>query len=329
MQASIFRSEALKITVYLTITMLLGAILAPPLFLSCKWIVAQGWLEGGPLDALNAALERSKFSRYFNRAVMLAAIVMIYPTIRWIRADSDNVDRLKNNIALKTNTARWKQLALGFLLAAVPLLLMGWAYVKVGFYQPRSGDDFEWSRVFTSALTAAAGAALLEELFFRWGLMGLVLRTTRPFKALFFVTFVYALVHFLKPPPELQMPETIIWTSGFWLVGQIFSQFGNPIFVMAEFATLFTVGWILGYVRLKTSSLWMGIGLHAGWIFGIKVFSPITRRKMDLAEMLPWAGKDLKTGIIPMAVVLLTGIVVWLILRKRYSRGAFVCDSGD
>ena len=73
----------------------------------------------------------------------------------------------------------------------------------------------------------------------------------------------------------------------------------------------------------------MGIGLHAGWIFGIKLFSPITRKKMALAEMLPWAGKDLKTGIIPMVVVLLTGIVVWIILRKRYSRGAFVSDTGD
>lgn len=328
MQQSILRSEVLKVTVYLLGTMLLGAILAPPLFLSCKWIVTQGWLEGGPLDALNAALERSKFSRYFNRAMMLAAILMIYPILRWIRADSGDSDRLRNNLSLKPNPDRWKQLASGFALALVPLLLMGWVYVKVGYYRPRNADDFEWSRVFVNALSAAAGAAILEELFFRWGLMNLILRTTRPFWALLFVTFVYTAVHFLKPPAELQMP-TVTWSTGFWFVGQIFLQFGNPIFIMAEFATLFTVGWILGYVRLKTSSLWMGIGLHAGWIFGIKVFSPITRKKMALAEMLPWAGKDLKTGIIPMAVVLLTGIVVWFVLQKRYSRGAFVNDTSD
>ena len=328
MQQSILRSEVLKITVYLVSTMLLGAILAPPLFLSCKWVVAQGWLEGGPLDSLNAALERSKFSRYFNRAMMLSAILMIYPTIRWIRSGINNTDRLRNNIALQSNPHRWKQLGLGFFLALIPLLLMGWVYVKVGYYVPRNPDDFEWSRVIINALSAAAGAAILEECFFRWGLMGLVLRTTNAFKSLLFVTFIYTLVHFLKPPPELQMP-TVVWSTGFWFVGQIFAQFGNPVFIMAEFATLFTVGWILGYVRLKTSSLWMGIGLHAGWIFGIKLFSPITRKKMALAEMLPWAGKDLKTGIIPMVVVLLTGIVVWIILRKRYSRGAFVSDTGD
>ncbi len=328
MQPSIFRSEVLKVTVYLVATMLLGALLAPPLFLSGKWLVAQGTLEGGLLDGLNSALERSKFSRYFNRSMLLAAIVMIYPTVRWVRAGLNDLNRARIDVSLKTNPDRWKQLFSGFFLALVPLLLMGWMYVKMGYYRALTTDDFEWSRVIINALSAAVGAALVEELFFRWGLMGLILRAARPFRALLFVTFVYTLVHFLKPPPELQMP-TVTWSSGFWMIGQIFAQFGNPIFVMAEFTTLFTVGWILGYVRLKSSSLWMGIGLHAGWIFGIKVFSPITRKSMPIAKMLPWAGQDLKTGIIPMIVVVLTGIVVWLILRKRYSRSAFAGGAKD
>jgi membrane protease YdiL (CAAX protease family) len=328
MQQSILRSEVLKVTVYLIGTFILGSLLAPPLFLGGKWIVAQGLLEDGPLHALNSALERSKFSRYFNRAMLLAAILMIYPTVRWIRAGLNDTDRPNSNNSLKPNPERWRQLALGFGLALIPLLLMGWMYVIVGYYEARSAEDFAWSKVAITALTAAAGASVLEELFFRWGLMGLILRTTRPFKALLFVTFVYALVHFLKPPGKLEMPD-ITWSTGFWMVGQIFAQFGNPVFIMAEFATLFTIGWILGYVRLKTSSLWMGIGLHAGWVFGLKVFSPITRKKMALADMLPWAGQDLKIGIIPMVVVMLTGIVVWLILQKRYVRGAFVRAAVD
>lgn len=328
MQQSILRSEVLKVTVYLMATVLLGALLAPPLFLSCKWVVSQGWLEGGPLNALNDALERSNFSRYFNRAMLLAAILMIYPTLCWIRAGLDDPNRPASSLTLKANPDRWQQLALGFALAVVPLLLMGWMYVKVGYYRPRSADDFEWGRVIIKALTAAAGAAVVEELFFRWGLMGLILRTTRPFRALLFVTFIYTLVHFLKPPSGVQIPD-VTWSTGFWMTGQIFAQFGNPVFVMAEFATLFTIGWILGYVRLKTSSLWMGIGLHAGWVFGLKVFSPITRKKMALADMLPWAGPDLKTGVIPMAVVLLTGIVVWFLLRRKYARGAFVGRPDD
>lgn len=320
---SIYRSEVLKVTVYLMATALLGALLAPALFFTGKWLVGQGWLEGGPLDALNAALERSKFSRYFNRAMLVAAVLMIYPTVRWVRAGMKDAGRPRIDVGLKSNPERWKQLGLGFAIALLPLLLMGWGYVLGGYYRPRGGEDYEWSRVLVNALSAALGAAVIEELFFRWALLGLVLRTTRPFRALLFVTFIYTLVHFLKPPPELQMPP-VTWSSGFWMVGQIFAQFGNPIFIMAEFATLFVVGWILGFVRLKTSSLWMGIGLHAGWIFGIKVFSPLTRKQMALAEMLPWAGQDLKTGIIPMGVVLLTGALIWFLLRKRYPQGAFV-----
>jgi CAAX amino terminal protease family. len=49
--------------------------------------------------------------------------------------------------------------------------------------------------------------------------------------------------------------------------GDAFAGFGDPMMVLAAFATLFLIGCILADARVLTRSLWLPIGLHAGWIF--------------------------------------------------------------
>ena len=49
--------------------------------------------------------------------------------------------------------------------------------------------------------------------------------------------------------------------------------------VLSAFATLFLIGCILSDARVLTRSLWMPIGLHAGWIFVSGTFSWLARSK--------------------------------------------------
>jgi len=74
---------------------------------------------------------------------------------------------------------------------------------------------------------------------------------------------------------------------------------------------LFFIGCILADARVLTHSLWLSIGLHAGWIFGSGTFSLLARRQ---ALALPWLGKNLLVGIIPLGVATFTGIIMrtWL-----------------
>jgi hypothetical protein len=80
-------------------------------------------------------------------------------------------------------------------------------------------------------------------------------------------------------------------------------------------ATLFFIGWILADARVLTHSLWLSIGLHAGWIFGSGTFSSLVRQRIPA---LPWVGKNLLVGIIPLGVAALT----WMIMRVwvKYDR---------
>jgi hypothetical protein len=84
-------------------------------------------------------------------------------------------------------------------------------------------------------------------------------------------------------------------------------------------ATLFVIGWILADARVLTHSLWLSIGLHAGWIFGSGTFSLLARQRIPV---LPWVGKNLLVGIIPLGVAALT----WVIMRTwvKYDRASQV-----
>jgi uncharacterized protein len=86
--------------------------------------------------------------------------------------------------------------------------------------------------------------------------------------------------------------------------------------VLALFATLFLIGWILADARLRTRSLFLPIGLHSGWILVAGVVGKLTRHS---TTMLPWLGTNLLTGLLPLALGLITWalMIVWLRYANR------------
>ena len=302
------QSDALKLLSWLGCTMVLGAILAPLIFYLGKSMADLPVFDG----YISAVLKRSDFDRYFNRAMLLAALVCIIPLLRSLKLG-------RKSLTLKANPF-WKSHFLGgFFLAGGFLLALGGAYLALGIFESENRFDLRMAGKF---MVTALAVSLLEEWIFRGLLLDAVLRSSRTFIALFFVTFFFALVHFLKPPGTIDLNDADVKiTTGFWMVGQIFMHFGNPVFIAAEFATLFAVGGVLGWARLRTSSLWLGIGLHSGWVFSYELYRYHTfMPKRYSAELfLPYIGTDLKSGLIPLAIVCLTGVVsaIWLYSRHR------------
>ena len=329
-RAPFFQSSVFKILVYLLGTMILGALLAPALYLGGKHTVAEGWFAGGWLDGLHGSMERAKFSRYFNRAVLLAAVLLLWPALRWLNAGKPKSDLAAANLSrgeamlrffqLSPNRWWWSHLLVGFVIAGGTLLLLGWFYVGQGWYELRDAGK-PLSRILATALGTGLAVGLLEEFVFRGALQVVVAKWLKPRPLFFVIAAFFAVIHFFNPPHGLEA-GTVTATTGLWMVGQIFghffSQFANPSFLLAEFAVLFAIGLVLGYTRMKTGSLWLGIGLHAGWVFGVKTLSPMTTRAFGPAEMMPWLGDTLRVGAVSCLVVSLTGLALWLWLRKRY-----------
>jgi membrane protease YdiL (CAAX protease family) len=299
-----------KLLLYLLAVMLGGALLSVPLFHLGK--AAHGWLftsllhDTGLVKWLLTEIERAHFTRYFNRAVLLCALLFIWPFMRCVGLERSLLPAWR---PFKRGLKQW---ATGFVLAAGLLLALGFIFLQAGAYQLR--PDPRWWKV-GEPLTAALGAGIVEEFFFRGLLLGLLLRTMAKTKALLALTFVFALVHFLKPPEGWQIDDTAVtWSSGFLVLRQIAVGFGDVQFLLAEFATLFAVGWVLAQVRVQTGALWAGIGLHGGWVFGLKYFSALTTYS---GSWLPWIGANLKIGLLPLITVLLTGWIATRLLRAR------------
>jgi len=73
---------------------------------------------------------------------------------------------------------------------------------------------------------------------------------------------------------------------------------------------------VLGYATLRTRSLWLPIGFHAGVVFVKMSFAKFTKRE---ALCLPWVGSELQIGLVPVGVLALGGVLVWFWLRHENS----------
>ncbi|MFV1993815.1 MAG: lysostaphin resistance A-like protein [Verrucomicrobiales bacterium] len=309
--SALFKNDLFKIAFYFLSVVALGAALAPPLFFGCKNLAATGLLQGSQwhlVRELGRILGETNIQRYFNRAILAAALLCLIPLIRSLRIKDRSVK----------DPSRFGRVFGGFAMGAGILLTMGWGFVFTGVFEPRPEAEREsLLSIFQTAIVAGVAVGLIEEFFFRGMILGICSRTTRRGLALFFVSALYSAVHFLKPPDQIRIPDAeVMWTTGFWLTGKIFSAFTDPGFLLAEFTTLFAVGWVLGTARLLTGSLWVSIGMHAGFVFSLKTFAALTKRAMPLEQSLPWIGGDLKIGVVPLLAVIATGWLVNLWLRN-------------
>ncbi len=288
--------DAAKILCYVGSVLLLGALLAPPLFWAGQTLIAHG---------LFTSLAHFDFDSYFDRAILAAALLLLWPLFRALHV------RGWRDLGLEKNPRPIADLGAGFAIAAIPLLCGGAVLLALHFYALR--HPFLWGKM-PAVLGTVLVVPLLEELLFRAFILGVLLRSCSRGAALLLTSALFSVVHFLKSPALAVPNESVNWLSGFVSLGHSFWQFGDPLLVAGGFLTLFAVGCILADARLLTRSIALPIGLHAGWIFANSVFSKAAHREMFA---LPWIGKDLLVGIVPLSIALLS----WGLMRGWVNHG--------
>jgi membrane protease YdiL (CAAX protease family) len=284
--------DAARLAAYFIAIVVVGALLAPILFWSAQALAAH---------SVFPFLAKYDFDTFFHRAILIAAVVLLWPLLR-----VSQVQGLAD-LGLAPNPDRARDVGFGVLLSVIPLLFCGVLLIALHIYSFR--HVFVWPR-FGKVLLAAISVPFIEETFFRGIVLGILLRTGRKFLSVLAVSALFAAVHFLKGSER--EPVIVTWISGFQSIGDAFAGFGDPVMVVAAFATLFVIGCILADARMLTRSLWLPIGLHAGWIFAIGTFSWLVRRQM---VALPWLGKNLLVGIIPLGLAAVTWILMRLCLK--------------
>jgi len=288
-----------QILLYLAASVLIGALLAPPLY----WL-AHALAGGLHSQALDGFLQRTDFERFFHRSMTIAALALLWPLLRALK-----IEDMGPSLGLVRDSLGWKRLLAGLLLSLVPLLLLAGLLLATGIYRLHSTVDYH--KLAAVPLTAVV-VSLVEEFLFRGVLQGVVRKTAVDWFAILSVGVLFAAVHFLSP--QAAEPAAIHWWSGLALLPDTLAQFRQPALLLGGFTTLLLVGLILGYARCRTRSLWLPVGLHGGWVLG----------KMSLMDGLrhsaawPWVGPDILTGLGPLLTLLATGgLLCWLLKDAR------------
>lgn len=276
--------------------------MSPPLFWIGSWLADVGILP---------IVQGFPFHRYFSRSIQISALLLLWPAFRWVGI------RSISELGIEKNSAWRRDLAAGFFIAFLPVLALGVAYFLQGVFALR--PDWEGSKLVRVMGTAAA-VSLIEEFLFRCVFLGLCLMAMGRVAALCFSSFFFAAVHFLKTSRQpLDTPVT--WTSGFEQLPLLFSSAPPWPLLGWGFASLFVAGLLLGWSTLHTRSLFLAIGLHAGWILGQQGMQVLGRFQPKPPDsLLPWVGPNVvsgavPTGLVPLAVLIFTAVVVAFYLR--------------
>ena len=312
-----FQSEAGAAVLWVLSALMLAAAIMP-------WVYQAGTglaeaAAAGDLSAfqewLGASCGRAKIGRYFSRSLVASALLLL-PGLLWrvraIRAGAGGT-------AKATGGAGWKsvavQIAAGCVIAGGMLWGMGLVLEALGAYAPQAKTPAT-GKFLRATLIPAVAAPLLEEWLFRGLLLGLWLKFSRPLAACLGTSLFFAFVHFLDPPAGSRVADPAAALAGFELLGKILRHFTDPRFFVTDFATLFVIGMILAWARVRTGALWFSIGLHAGWILAFKSFNLLYRTVPD-HPLHPWGvGEDLRSGLLPMLTLGLTAVICHFVLRR-------------
>lgn len=341
----IVQSDVTKLLLYAVSCFLLAALVTPWLY-NAGMFLAEFTEDGGPnafFEWLGGKARDAEYATFFKRALLLSALLLLPPFLFLLRMSNSNKVRHNSPWSLYlpdhavapalgqplTNPRLgWTHLPAGFFIAGGLLFAMGVGLVSAGWFI--WVENIDWPRALKRSTSPAISASLIEEFIFRGALLGIFLRSFRPSWAIILLSIFFAALHFLQPPddialfvqPDGPIPDGQVYinpessTAGFALLKLIGLRFLDPLPFLYEFTTLLVVGLILGYARFGTASLWLPIGLHAGWVFAYKLFRSIAVRNPDLDPSLDFLiGHDLAEGLVPLGTLAVTAVVVCLFVR--------------
>ncbi|MEM1156669.1 MAG: CPBP family intramembrane glutamic endopeptidase [Verrucomicrobiota bacterium] len=286
MQNRNFKIFLFGVPIFLTVVMVVSAVLSPPVFYLVEGLAPDRW----------------PFKRVFNRVLMVAAVLCLVPWLKLLNAYSWDV------LGLRLSRGWWRGLYYGWMIGVLQVVILGGVHLLFG------ARVWNWELEpgsFMGYVASGIAVGLIEEFIFRGGLC-LSLREL-PQRALIIVIVLgstfFALVHF---PHAEHLPGSVTAMSGWVMWGDLGRQFLDPADVIQRWCGLWLAGICLCVAAIRTGSLWLPIGIHAGWVCGIKSNNQMSDATAEATGIL-WGGHPLD-GVV--AWVFLLILLVWLLKGK-------------
>jgi membrane protease YdiL (CAAX protease family) len=276
-----------------------GCLIAPWVFQWLSGLAAAGSLPEKIAEDLN-------FERVTSRCVTITAALLLVPAFRL----AGMRDVLRS--ALKTGPDRWSALVRSLLVAFASMLVIylgGWA---IGAY--RLSDEALAKGLGAFAfVVGAALVGLLEEIFFRGFVFGAIRTRLGFWSAAIIASLFFSAIHFFRPDAPQPITE-VTWSSGFALLPYLFAKF-RLVSDWAYMITLFVMGVTLCLYYERQGHLYTAIGLHAGWVWAMRLGGEVFDRNRDVLQVLFSRSDLIAKGAL--ALVVMAAFFAWALSRPK------------
>jgi uncharacterized protein len=292
-----------RLLIFVLLVLALTALVSP--WAATAWDLISATEARDPQD-------RIPFSRFFNRFFMISGILLFFVCRSLLKIESPA------QLGLVPRTQAARDVVNGLVLALGSMLVLGWimslADVYQAFFRLSLSESVEQC---VKAILAGFTIGVLEEIFFRGIIFRGLLEDWKPLPAFLVANLFYSALHFVKPGERYFLTGIDPWAG----VRHLFSTFA-PFFDPAEIAPgligLLLIGIVLSYAFARTGTLYLSIGLHAGWVIAIKtvrVFGDY--RAEDLGWLFGSSDPKIVSGVVTWAGIILVGLAVHWLTRHR------------
>lgn len=209
----------------------------------------------------------------------------------------------------------------GFSAGALTLILLNLLLLAIGAreFAPEHGAGYIAYKAL-AYLFQGLVLVVIEESLFRGLLQGRLERASGTWTAIILGSLLFSAGHFLKARGEA---PTDPWENALLAMPDTFAGMSQVPARWLEVIGLFLVGLILAVLRYRTGTIWLGMGVHAGWFWVRSLDDKILEEVDAVVDQHLWIIGTMRyyDGFLGWAALLLTIPVVLILLRPR-SEGA-------
>ena len=247
------------------------------------------------------------FSRVFDRVAMAAALVLIIVLRREF-----HIVEVKNLFITLPKKVALRHFLIGLCLTLFSVVLMLPVLILVTHSVAWAPQDlYTIVRKAFKAIFAAAIISVIEEVFFRILILQKLKELTSRYTAIFCCSLLYASVHFISPVKTWEYPGFSLW-AGFAYIGVVLDNIFQLPILWAGFG-LFLVGVVLCLSIEKYRSIYLCIGMHAGWVAAIKFTRLIGEFNMEASAL---TGQNTQHFLVSLPEAWISIILVGIIALK-------------
>jgi len=299
-----------KVFLLFLLTLCLSSLIAPVIKVLLDTLVSSSPFM---TDLLNYKHGSYDFGRVMRRIMMAVAILLIFLLRKQLMIGSFVT------IGIKPIQGWWEQLQMGFFLSTgMFILYITFLWISgTQTFQPDAKSLMDIIFELLKILLIACLVGCIEEILFRGFIFQSLLMDLQTVSAICISSLFYSLLHFFKT--KLLVSPGFQPFIGFIVIYQSFKDIIiNFTTILPSLIGLFLVGVVLSYAYFRTKSLYLAIGIHAGWIFLIKA----NKLFFDHVGMnLKWLFGDSKmiTGVLGWSFLIFTLILIRFVTKVSYN----------